>query len=235
MYISISILKTDCPHIYLKGIFSHDGSSYNAENLEACRKIDLDAQARTLGFVKIAWEMSFAIDTVSIGSTPSLMHDFPILPGITELRPGTYILMDASQANAYGSQDRCAVTVLATVISKPTDERVILDVGAKGIIMQTRTQGICAEKYIARYSGQNPEIFRLMALKGARMIFVPTSFNMTTGPAHWTLSARMRALDNQVFLLGCQPERDSNGSYVAWGHSILTDPWGNSSLLSRAM
>ena len=60
------------------------------------------------------------------------------------MRPGTYVLMDASMASAYGNLSRCAVTVLATVISRPTDERVILDVGAKGITMQTRRTGITA-------------------------------------------------------------------------------------------
>lgn len=137
-------VKENCPDIHFKGIFSHDGSSYNAADLEACRKIDLTAQKRTLEFAQLAQSLGMKPETVSIGSTPSLMHDFPILPGVTELRPGTYILMDASQANAYGSQDRCAASVLATVMSKPTPERVILDVGAKGITMQTRTKGICA-------------------------------------------------------------------------------------------
>ena len=52
--------------------------------------------------------------------------------------------MDASQANAIGTLDRCAATVLAPVISKPTALRAILDVGAKGLTMQSRTEGICA-------------------------------------------------------------------------------------------
>ena len=72
------------------------------------------------------------------------MNHVDILPGITELRPGTYALMDASQGHAIGTLDRCAATVLATVISRPTAERTILDVGAKGLTMQSRTEGICA-------------------------------------------------------------------------------------------
>ena len=56
---------------------------------------------------------------------------------------------------------------------------------------------------------------------------VPAAFNMTTGPAHWEMSFRMRALDNQVFLAGCAPARDLQSSYTAWGHSIVTDPWGS--------
>ncbi len=70
------------------------------------------------------------------------------------------------------------------------------------------------------------EWFRIMALEGAKLIFVPGAFNMTTGPAHWALSFRMRALDNQCFVAGCSPARDTEASYVAYGHSMVCDPWG---------
>ena len=71
------------------------------------------------------------------------------------------------------------------------------------------------------------ELFRAMALKGAQIICIPAAFNMTTGPAHWELSFRMRAADNQCFFAGCSPARDETGCYVAYGHSIVTDPWGS--------
>lgn len=77
------------------------------------------------------------------------------------------------------------------------------------------------------YDIRFPELSRLLALEGVQAIFVPAAFNMTTGPAHWELSFRMRALDNQVFLVGCAPARDMDSSYTAWGHSIVTDPWGS--------
>ena len=76
------------------------------------------------------------------------------------------------------------------------------------------------------YDIRFPELSRLLALEGVQAIFVPAAFNMTTGPAHWELSFRMRALDNQVFMVGCAPARDMESSYTAWGHSIVTDPWG---------
>lgn len=72
-----------------------------------------------------------------------------------------------------------------------------------------------------------PEFARVMVDDGAKMIFVPAAFNMTTGPAHWELSFRMRALDNQIYMLGCAPARDEKAGYISWGHSILTDPWGD--------
>ncbi len=141
-----ALLETirSCPHVRFRGIFSHDGNSYGAKDLEECKEIALGAQRRTLRFVQLAKELGLACETVSYGSTPTLMNEVEILEGITEIRPGTYVLMDASQANAIGTLERCAATVLATVISRPTATRVILDVGAKGLTMQERTRGICA-------------------------------------------------------------------------------------------
>lgn len=71
-----------------------------------------------------------------------------------------------------------------------------------------------------------PELLRMMVNDGAKVIFVPAAFNMTTGPAHWELSFRTRALDNQIYMVGCAPARDVSAGYISWGHSIVTDPWG---------
>ena len=71
-----------------------------------------------------------------------------------------------------------------------------------------------------------PELSRMMVNDGAKVIFVPAAFNMTTGPAHWELSFRTRALDNQIYMVGCAPARDVSAGYISWGHTIVTDPWG---------
>ncbi len=70
------------------------------------------------------------------------------------------------------------------------------------------------------------ELARVMTLQGVRAIFVPAAFNMTTGPAHWELLFRQRAVDNQLFTFGTSPARNEQETYVAWGHSIACDPWG---------
>ena len=70
------------------------------------------------------------------------------------------------------------------------------------------------------------EWFRLMAIEGAKLIFLPAAFNMTTGPVHWELSFRARAVDNQVFMVGCAPARDSNFTYISYANSIIVNPWG---------
>ena len=76
------------------------------------------------------------------------------------------------------------------------------------------------------YDMRFPELMRLMTLEGAEVIIVPAAFNMTTGPAHWELTARTRALDNQVYFVAASPARDMEASYHAYGHSCIIDPWG---------
>lgn len=142
-----------CQNVDYKGIFSHDGHSYSAESIEACKDLYITGVKRTLSFAKIAEEMGWNDQVVSIGSTPPFTLGFDILEGVTEIRPGTYVFMDLAQGNVIGSYDQCAASVLTTVISKPTSERVITDVGAKGITMQIRAKGITKTKGLGYIKG----------------------------------------------------------------------------------
>jgi len=76
------------------------------------------------------------------------------------------------------------------------------------------------------YDIRFPELSRALVQRDAKFIVVPAAFNMTTGPAHWELLFRTRALDNQVFTIGAAPARDISGSYVSYGNSLVVDPWG---------
>lgn len=77
------------------------------------------------------------------------------------------------------------------------------------------------------YDARFPEMFRLMALEGAKVIVIPAAFNMTTGPAHWDMVFRCRAVDNQVYVVAASPARNTAASYVVYGHSMIVDPWGD--------
>ena len=70
------------------------------------------------------------------------------------------------------------------------------------------------------------ELSRIMALDGAEILIFPGAFNLTTGPAHWELLFRSRALDNQVYAIGVAPALDKDASYNSYGHSIAVNPWG---------
>lgn len=76
------------------------------------------------------------------------------------------------------------------------------------------------------------ELAKAMGDRGAQLILVPAAFNMTTGPAHWELMFRQRAVDNQFFTLGAAPARNEAEEYVSYGNSILVGPWGT--VLARA-
>ena len=71
-----------------------------------------------------------------------------------------------------------------------------------------------------------PELCRKMVLLGAQLIVCPAAFNRTTGPAHWELMHRARAVDNQVFVAAAAPAADEDASYVSYGHSLAVNPWG---------
>lgn len=79
--------------------------------------------------------------------------------------------------------------------------------------------GIC---YDIRFA----EMAQIYAKKGCQLLIYPGAFNMTTGPAHWELLQRARAVDNQLFVAAVSPARDESASYVAWGHSTVVSPWG---------
>lgn len=76
------------------------------------------------------------------------------------------------------------------------------------------------------YDLRFPELFRKMALEGVSLIVVPAAFNTTTGPAHWELLARARAVDNQVFVALCSPANVASDPYVSYGHSLVANSWG---------
>lgn len=76
------------------------------------------------------------------------------------------------------------------------------------------------------YDIRFPELTRKMAKEGARLVFVPAAFNMTTGPLHWQTLFKSRALDNEIFVLGNSPARNPEASYIAYGYSLAVSPWG---------
>ncbi|CAD6992177.1 unnamed protein product [Ceratitis capitata] len=79
--------------------------------------------------------------------------------------------------------------------------------------------GIC-------YDMRFEELARVYRNEGCEMLIYPGAFNMTTGPLHWELLQRSRANDNQLYVVTISPARDEEAEYIAWGHSMVVDPWG---------
>ncbi len=70
------------------------------------------------------------------------------------------------------------------------------------------------------------ELSRIMTLNGAEILIFPGAFNLTTGPAHWEILFKSRALDNQAYTIGVAPALDETANYNSFGHSIAVNPWG---------
>jgi deaminated glutathione amidase len=76
------------------------------------------------------------------------------------------------------------------------------------------------------YDLRFPELYRILALRGARVITVPAAFTMETGRDHWEVLVRARAIENQVFVIGAGQVGETPPHYRSYGRSMIVDPWG---------
>ena len=76
------------------------------------------------------------------------------------------------------------------------------------------------------YDVRFPELYRLLALRGAEILAVPAAFTLQTGKDHWEILLRARAVENQTFVLApAQWGRKADGRWT-YGRSMIVDPWG---------
>jgi predicted amidohydrolase len=76
------------------------------------------------------------------------------------------------------------------------------------------------------YDLRFPELFRILALRGARLIAVPSAFTLVTGRDHWEVLLRARAIEDQVFVLAPNQIGRAAPHFESYGHSAIVDPWG---------
>ena len=90
----------------------------------------------------------------------------------------------------------------------------------------TATAGALELGLTVCYDLRFPELYRILALRGATAYTVPAAFTATTGRAHWELLLRARAVENQAFVLAANQVGHAPPEYDSWGHSMIVDPWG---------
>jgi predicted amidohydrolase len=76
------------------------------------------------------------------------------------------------------------------------------------------------------YDLRFPELFRILALRGARLLLVPSAFTASTGRDHWEVLLRARAIENQAFVLAPNQVGEAPPHFDSYGHSAIVDPWG---------
>lgn len=119
------------PGLSFRGLLSHAGHAYHARSRDEVAAIarherdtlqELAVRVRALGV---------AVEEISVGATPTARESAG-LEGITEMRCGNYVFYDRTQVGlGAAALDDCALTVLATVVSRPSIDRAILDCGSK--------------------------------------------------------------------------------------------------------
>ncbi|MDR6550424.1 alanine racemase [Paenibacillus qinlingensis] len=122
---------TEESSLELKGLLTFAGQSYDTESDEERRRI-ATIEAGTVERLAAMLEADgYRMEIVSAGSTPSSRF-VAGLPGVTELRPGTYVFGDLMQVKLGAHElDRCALTVYTTIISRPAPDRAVVDAGTK--------------------------------------------------------------------------------------------------------
>jgi deaminated glutathione amidase len=76
------------------------------------------------------------------------------------------------------------------------------------------------------YDLRFPELYRILALRGARVITVPSAFTERTGRDHWEVLVRARAIEDQVFMVAAGQIGFAPPHYRSYGRSMIVDPWG---------
>jgi deaminated glutathione amidase len=110
--------------------------------------------------------------------------------------------------------DAGGVSYRESEFERPGDEAVAAPVG-----------GITAGLTVC-YDLRFPELFRILALRGARMIAVPSAFTLATGRDHWEVLVRARAIENQLFVVAPNQFGEAPPHYSSFGRSMIVDPWG---------
>lgn len=132
-------------HSPFAGVLSFAGFAYGAQSNEELRAIAAAERAAVRETAEELETLGVEAPDRSVGTTPTA-HQLEEAEGVTEIRPGNYVFYDATQvALGLAQVERCALSVLATVVSRPDPRRLILDCGSKALAAErltTRTPGL---------------------------------------------------------------------------------------------
>ena len=139
------------PGLRLIGVMSHEGHA-NVQPPETIEAVALAAGRALVETAEALRGHGVGIAVVSVGSTPAAAYT-PTVPGVTEMRPGTYVFKDTT-AFRYGffGPDRCAARVLSTVVSHAAPDRGIVDAGSKTLALD-RSEGHPGHGYVVGHPG----------------------------------------------------------------------------------
>jgi D-serine deaminase-like pyridoxal phosphate-dependent protein len=131
-------------HAIFAGLMSFAGHAYAAETFEKIGDVAEGEGRAVLETASALAEAGIRASALSVGTTPTT-HQLEREGAVTEIRPGNYVFYDATQvALGVVCVERCALTVLGTVVARPSRTRMILDTGMKalsGEVLSPSTRG----------------------------------------------------------------------------------------------
>jgi predicted amidohydrolase len=179
---------------------------------------DLRAGAEPLDGPSIAWARSTARElTIDL-----------VAGSIVELRPGreklsntcVHVGPDGEVQAVYRKMHMFDVEVGGreyheSALAEPGTEVVLSHAGGVSLGL-----AVC-------YDLRFPELFRILTVRGARVIVLPSAFTRFTGAAHWEVLVRARAIENQVFVVAADQVGRHPTGHESFGGSTIVDPWGD--------
>ncbi len=196
------------PDLELTGIMTHEGHANSAPpaEMEAIAIAAGEAMVRTAEAIR---NHGIALPTVSVGSTPAARIT-PTVPGITEMRPGTYVFNDNS-AFRYGllGVERCAARFVATVVSRSAPDRCVLDTGSKSLAMDP-SRGHPGHGYIV----EHPDV-RIVKLSEEHAVC-----SLPEGTDGFAIGDRVEIIPNHI----CPTVNLMNELFIVRGGEIV-DTW----------
>ena len=139
---AIARVLDDAPRVDLRGVMTHGGQSYGCHDVASIVAVAEGERRSAADAAEQLRRAGISCEVVSVGSTPTAVHA-EHLEGVTEMRPGVYLMGDLFQAGIGAcAEGDLAVTVLATIIShRRAANRLVIDAGGLGLSKDRSTQG----------------------------------------------------------------------------------------------
>ena len=119
------------PGVEVVGLLTHAGHAYRSASPEELRRAAEREASDLIETAEACARAGIELFEISVGSTPTARVAAGVA-GVTEIRPGTYIFNDVQQMRlGVATEAECAARVLATVVSRPSEDRFVIDAGSK--------------------------------------------------------------------------------------------------------
>jgi predicted amidohydrolase len=176
-----------------------------------------DAAAKTLedGFIRqLGLEAKGRGVTVHLGSMLEPAPDGRFFNTSVVIGPSGHVVAVYRKVHLFDAQPPGGVTYLESEYITPGEDMKVVDVGEMRVGMS-----ICFDVRFA-------ELYRALTLAGANVLAVPAAFSALTGPAHWEVLLRARAIENHAYVIAAAQAGTTVEGLATHGHSMIVDPWG---------